>query len=31
VLKGLTTEDKVILYPDHTISNGRRVKVRTYD
>ena len=31
VLDGLTTEDKVILYPDDTISNGRRVKVRKYD
>jgi HlyD family secretion protein len=31
VRNGLTTEEKVILYPDDTISNGRRVKVRTYD
>lgn len=31
VLDGLTTEEKVILYPDDTITNGRRVKVRTDD
>jgi len=31
VLKGLTLEQNIILYPDDTITNGRRVKVRSYD
>ncbi|WP_126456393.1 efflux RND transporter periplasmic adaptor subunit [Sulfuriflexus mobilis] len=31
VFDGLTMEEKVILYPDDTISNGKRVKVRTYN
>ena len=31
VRNGLTTEDKVVLYPDDTIGDGRRVKIRTYN
>jgi len=31
VLDGLTAEEKVIIYPDDTIDDGRRVKVRAYD
>ena len=31
VLDGLNVDEKVILYPDDTITEGRRVKVRTYD
>jgi len=31
VLDGLTAEEKVIKYPDDTINDGIRVKVRAYD
>ena len=31
VLDGLTAEEKVIKYPDDTINDGIRVKVRVYD
>lgn len=31
VLDGLTNEESVILYPDDTITDGRRVKVRAYN
>jgi len=31
VLEGLTIEQTIILYPDDTIKEGRRVKVRSYD